>query len=158
MPHPEHRDRRAGSPGAHTPGASSPLGVLRSQIPKSKVKSHPPLHAPFPSVLIQTTPPPRGGARCGRDLPLTPSLSCSPGRSLRTPEIGVRLGRRHRVLEGPTLRYRKQGEKKTKKQKASQPLCDLEKETLISSSQINRIIVFTQLAGASLRLMAVNCS
>lgn len=49
MPHPEHRDRRAGSPGAHTPGDSSPLGVLRSQMPKSQVKGPSPMLLPLSS-------------------------------------------------------------------------------------------------------------
>lgn len=82
------------------------------------LSSHPD-HAPY-----------RGGARCDRDLPLRPSLSCPPGRSHRTPEVGVWLGRRQRVLESPTLSCGNKRREKTTKQNKKQPLHDLEKATL----------------------------
>lgn len=79
MPHPGHRDRRAGSPGAHTPGARSPLGVLRFQILKSQMKGPP---RSFPSLPIQTTPPPGAGPGVTETFILDPaSLARLEGRS-----------------------------------------------------------------------------
>lgn len=143
VPHPRRRDRRAGPPGAGTPGTSSPLGG--PEMPEfRKGKSPKDPHAfPSPRGLQAGPAPSQGGSRCGGGLtsqahPL-PRLEGRTGhRKLSRRAPGQEAGGPPRgQIHLSTPRYGNE---------RKQPLHDLEKYFLANKQEL---IVFTQLAGAS---------